>query len=798
MRPGYTEQDDKAIEVEILVDGFVEDSIDGMSQEEYDREQQRQWEEKLQVFGNGVEGEAEEFERLRKPIELRMLEDMRQYMGVEITDSRGTKFDDRRGSDINVNITRKKTNSADARLSDMLFSEKNWSLECTPIPDMATRSLPEEVPESVREHIMGTEGQGQPQAAPQAQPEAPMGMAPAGAPGGVPGADAQAMPTGGMPAPPMDGMGQMVAQQEPAEQITNEEQQKRNAKARAEAMDKEIDDQLVECNYNSVGREAIRSGCILGTGVLKGPVLMGRTRRAWTEKKDEQGNSAWVLKEVNDPKPGFEFVSTWDFFPDLAATNVKDCEVVFQRHWMTRRDLIRLSKRDDFLKDQIRRVLRQQPNRIPPDYLTQLRAMSDVQAVGDEKRYVVWERHGPVSREDLVLCGALEASEEEDDPLEEYQGIVWVCQGIVIKAAVNPMDTEDIPFSVFNFEKDDSSIFGFGIPFLMRQPQKVVRVAWQMIMENAGFSVGGQVIINKQIVEPAPDTNGRTSWAMTPMKVWLIKDRNARAQDAFHIFEIPNHQNELAAIFNLARQMADEESGIPLIAEGEQGQHVTQTAHGMEMLMNSSNIVMRRAVSNWDDDVTIPCITRIYDWNMQNNPKNDIKGDFTPNAMGSKVLLQKETQARNILNLVNFIMNPLLEPWVKIEPMVRKLVKAMQHDDAELIKDRAEYEADMQKRQAAQQQGQGQDPKVEIEKMRAELQYKMHQEKMQNLGADRQFRAAIVDKEHEIKMMELAKDERITIQQLAGQLQAIREKVAGDRAKMADETKVKLEFGSGL
>lgn len=796
MRPPFREPD-KEVEVEILVEGFVEDSIEGMTPEEYERDQRRQWEEKLQVFGDGVEAEAEEFERLRKPIELRMLEDMRQYMGVEQADSRGTRVDDRRGSEINVNITRKKTNSADARLSDMLFGDKNWVLEPTPIPDLAIEELPEEVPESMRQHIMGTEGQQQsppPQAQP--QPEAPQGMQPPG--GAMPGMDAAAMMTGATPGAPMTPDGQPVAQQQPSEQITEAEQRKRNAKARAEAMDKEIDDQLTECNYSAVGREAIRFGCILGTGVIKGPVLMGKSRRVWVEKKDESGNSAWVLRDVADPKPGYEFVSTWDFFPDMAATRVQDCEVIFQRHWMTRRDLIRLSKRDDFLPDQIRRVLRQQPNRIPPDYLTQLRAMSDVTAVGDEKRYVVWERHGPVSREDLVLCGALEPEEGESDPLEEYQGVVFVCQGIVIKAAINPMDTEDIPFSVFNFEKDDSSIFGFGIPFLMRQPQKVVRLAWQMIMDNAGLTVGGQVLVNKQIVEPAPDRDGRVSWEMTPLKMWLLKDRNARAQDAFHIFEFPNHQNELAAIFNMARQLADEESGIPLIAEGEQGQHVTQTAHGMEMLMNSSNVVMRRAVSNWDDDVTIPCITRIYDWNMQNNPKNDIKGDFTPNAVGSKVLLQKETQARNILNLVNFLMTPALMPWTKIEPMVRKLVQAMQHDDSELIKDRAEYEADMAKMQAAQQQGQGADPKVEVEKMRADLQYKIHQEKLQNLGADRQFKAAIVDKEHEIAMMKLAQDEKVSLQKLAGQLQAIREKIQGDRAKLADETKVKVEFGSGL
>jgi hypothetical protein len=52
MRPSLRDPD-KEVEIEILVDGFVEDSIDGMSPEEYERDQRRQWEEKLQVSAPG-------------------------------------------------------------------------------------------------------------------------------------------------------------------------------------------------------------------------------------------------------------------------------------------------------------------------------------------------------------------------------------------------------------------------------------------------------------------------------------------------------------------------------------------------------------------------------------------------------------------------------------------------------------------------------------------------------------------------------------------------------------------------
>lgn len=788
--------------------GFMDEAFENqMSPEEQAKEEQRLWEEKLQVFGTGVEAEADEFERMRKPIEMRMLEDTRQYSGIESDNSQATT-NKSTGSDLNVNITRKKTNTAEARLSDMLFpaDDKNYGLD-DPNPE------PKLTPEDLGQPDLGMGGQ-----APQEIP-ADAGLL---APGQVPGAPAPQMQ--GQPAPmgpgapqdvapegmPPEMAAMMAAQGQPPQPLPPEETPEEKAKAlnkiKANLMEEAIDNQLDNCQYGAVGRQVIRQGCLLGTGVIQGPVLLGKARRTWVEQKDDAGNVAYVLKDVADVKPGFELVPTWDFFPDMSATCIEDSEVNFRRHWMTRRDLIRLAKREDFMKEQVRQVLKTSPNRVPPDYLTQLRAMNDISSVGDEKRYIVWERHGPVAYENLVLCGAMDP-EVEEDPLDEYQGVIWVCNGIVIKVAVNPMDTEDHPFSVFCFEEDDSCIFGYGVPYLMRQAAKVVKFSWRMIMDNAALSVGGQIIINKSIIEPAADQDGKTSWDITPLKAWLLKDKNAKAQDAFHIFEFPNHQNELAAIFNMARQLADEETGIPLIAEGEQGVQGpggAQTLGGMEMLMNNHNIIMRRAVKNWDDNMTIPCITRLYDWNMQNNPNNDIKGDFNAVARGSSALLQKETQSRNMLQLVNFLMAPAFAPWTKMEPVVTKLVSSMQHDPGEFIKTKAEFDADMQAQQAAAQQQQGQQPEqkqdnaIEVQRMRNDLAFAINKQKMADMAADRQFRAAVADMERETEIMKLSQLKNMTLEKIAADLQKIREKSQADRTLMADEFKVKLETGSGV
>jgi hypothetical protein len=105
-------------------------------------------------------------------------------------------------------------------------------------------------------------------------------------------------------------------------------------------------------------------------------------------------------------------------------------------------------------------------------------------------------------------------------------------------------------------------------------------------------------------------------------------------QKAFWVFEVQSHQAEIAAIIDLAQKFADEETSLPQIAQGEQGT-APDTVGGMSILMNSANTVLRRIVKQYDDEVTRPHIRRYYDWNMQYNEDEEIKGDFEIDARGS-------------------------------------------------------------------------------------------------------------------------------------------------------------------
>ena len=77
-----------------------------------------------------------------------------------------------------------------------------------------------------------------------------------------------------------------------------------------------MDDQLSECNFNGIGRDLIHNAVVMGTGILKGPMVEQRKKKAWI--KNEAGE--WQISAQVDHKPTASDVDPWHFFPDMSAT----------------------------------------------------------------------------------------------------------------------------------------------------------------------------------------------------------------------------------------------------------------------------------------------------------------------------------------------------------------------------------------------------------------------------------------------------------------------------------------------
>lgn len=648
---------------------FVPEEID-------EQEYREQMAARMQVFGARLARLVMDQTSKRGEIESRWLRNLRQYNGKYAPDEEAA-FEKVKGSKIFVNITRNKTNAAEARLSDMLFptDDKNWGIRPTPVPTLVQAAK---------------------------QPDA------------------------------MGDQARAIMEQ---------------AKKAAEAMASEIDDQLKESLYHAACRDMIHDACVIGTGVIKGPVVIGNMREAWTVGPD----GVAVLAVQEDVRPDTQYVDPWNFYPDMSAARLDDAEFFLERHYLTRKQLIQLARSPGFMVDQIRQVLKTDArnSQSSQNWQNEIRAITGVDQASDNGRYEMWEYNGPIDKADLEAAGI----EFDDDELNEPWGTVLFIGQHVIKVHLSPMETSDLPYRVFCWEKDPSSIFGRGVPELMAQPQKVMNAAWRMILDNGGLSVGPQIIVDRDAVTPADG-----EWTLTPRKIWW-KNKGIQSQvdHVFKVYQIQNNQAELLNIFQTARQLADEETNLPLIAQGEQSDHVTRTASGMSMLMNSANIVLRRAVKNFDDDVTAPHIRAYFNWNMQFNPKPEIKGDFTIEARGSSALLAREMQQQALMTLAQVAgSNAEFAQRTDWGGLYGQIVKHMQvSKDDVMLRDE-----EVQKRQEAASQQQG-DPMIQL--------------KQQEL----QLRQAEIEQNGQLKQLELEIDREIRLAALqvqqatkAGDLQA--------------------------
>jgi len=672
-------------------------------------------EENLNALGTKLDRLAQEQVTARKQLETRWLKDLRQYHG-EYTPDQLARMERNKSSQVYVNITRNKTRAAIARMSDMLLpnDDTNFGLKATPVPATSATN-------------------GQSMQADMQQYQDPEALRQATDPAMQPGMDPQ-------------------QPQAPAKSA--HDQAKDAADEAARKMQQQIEDDFAEANYNAHTRDVIQDACLLGTGVLKGPTVVNRTRRAWITDP-ETGQS--VLEVQEELRAGLERVDPWDAFPDMSAANAAEAEFWFERKLLNRKQMRELADLPGVMLNQLRRALEDDEGRhIAEDRRHELRQITGVDTVTNDKKYELWEYWGPIDKDELRACGC---EDIDDDPLVEYTGCVLMVGGHVIKAAINPLESGDLPYSVFNWEEDGASIFGFGVPYLMRQPQKVVNAAWRMMMDNAGLSAGPQIVIKKRAVTPQDG-----DWSLRPNKIWLDTGEEP-VGNAFQSYQINNNQGDLFAIFEAAQKLADTETNLPILLQGEGvgGGPGSKTFGGMQMLMNNSNIVLRSATKNFDDGVTTPTVRRFYDYHMMYTDRPEIKGDFDIVAKGTSVLIAREEQQEKLMMLSQVAANnPIFAELTKWSGLYREILRTLQ-----VPVDTVSY-TDEELERKQQEKGQQEEipPEIQVKMKELQLREQELELKAQEQQFEQEYKVAELQTRQEKDRMEIALKEGITMAQL--------------------------------
>lgn len=437
-------------------------------------------------------------------------------------------------------------------------------------------------------------------------------------------------------------------------------------------MEKEIQAQLDETNYPLEARKAITDRVILGTGILKGPVNTGEMKVKYVKQGD-----VWVPEVREDYSPHVECVRPWRFFPDMDVTDFDESSDAIQYHPTTKIQLSRYRKQKGFDSEAISEILTSQGNLATPSdynaqYLGGISARAWESAYMHKDRYAVLEYHGPITYDEVDKLGLCPTY---TSPTQEYYGEVWVCCGKVIRMELENIEAQyRCPYYMSTWKKDPRSPFGFGHPLLLADAQRVVTESYHMILDNASLTSGPQVSMFQQYVQPVDN-----DYTIRPNKIWLLNDPTVSIKDAINFFTPTNVIPNIMPVLTLAKAFGDEESATTETAAGLGSPDNVESATGQLIMKQSSTTLLDFLAEEWDDQVTEPLIRAMYAWNMQYNPKEEIKGDYVVDVKSSSEYKNKQMHIRDLERLsVEVQQNQQLALWIN-QPELQKARLALMH-----------------------------------------------------------------------------------------------------------------------
>lgn len=566
--------------------------------------------------------------------------------------------------------------------------------------------------------------------------------------------------------------------------------------ASAARMESEIEEQLDQSDYQLETTMALWNRVVLGTGIMKGPNHSGKLKKSYRKEVDFSGKSVWVPEFSKEFTPRVSSVSPWFVYFDDSTNKISESEDVVQVHPMSRQQLAEKIKHPGFIDRKVRAALEIPPGEAHDSSFRDFASLTDTNPHLHNDKYMVLEYHGPLSAEKAKALGIPTDVEELENTL---YGEIWTVNGKLIRVELSPLEGAfSPPYSGSVWEADPASPYGYGIPSLIADSQRVVTSAWHMVLDNASMSSGPQIVVQQSLIEPADG-----EWELRPGKVWYHRDLGADVSKAFQFFETPNVGNELITVLQLARQFGEEESGVPLINGGmESPQTVSDTATGAALMKRNSTVLLDMKSESWDADVVEPLLVRMYDWNMQYNPKESIKGNFNIVVTSSTEFRNKELHIRNLEKIsVETAANPEMAKRINQGALQRARLSMMSLPFSDIIKDEeqvAEEEA------TAQAQTKDPDPaavraladlekleldreRVGLEKARLEFEQTLNQRRAELESQDRREVAQVRLLEAERDILRIETEREIALIGLAGKEESSARRDALLRERFIDD-----------
>lgn len=562
----------------------------------------------LRSLGGKYKSLFDRFASERIPAEQKWLKNLRQYLGIY--DPELDRMLPQNRSRAYPRLTRIKCISMLSRLMNLMFpgNEDNWEINASPSPEMS----PEAVAQAVQELMAELQGMGQ----------------------------------------------QTALTQEMVDEAV-----RRLADKSAKQLTTLIKDQLMELGGDqsldviALNRKVVDSGIKYGAGVLEGPFVRKIETSGWMLQAGPGADgSPGGFKPVSRTvyKPQFDHLPVWDFYPDMSARSLPG-EGYFVRKVLGRSAFRKLADRPDFFADQIKAVLTQTPggNYKAKSFETELRTMglaihseqTSAQASGREKyEIIIWK--GPVSAQTLVEAGA---DVPEGMRTDDVDAELWMVDNYIIKAEVNAWRKLGLTLRqvhIFNFDEDDTSPIGQGLPAIVRDSQLSLCAATRMSLDNASVICGPNLEVNTALCRTDQDLT-----AVEAYKVWYRDDDGPSSQfPAVRSIQIDGHLAELESLIKMFLEFAEMETFIGPATGGDFSKMPSEpmrTAAGASAVRGDAALPFKDIVRNYDS-FTQSMIWSMIVFNKKFNPNEAPEGDYDAIPRGATSLIAKEVRGMQI------------------------------------------------------------------------------------------------------------------------------------------------------
>lgn len=552
----------------------------------------------LETLGNDLAKLFAQYSKDRSGSEAQWLKNLYQYLGKYDSDELA-KIDAGR-SKAYPRLTRVKVVSIVSRLMSLLFpmTEKNWTLGCSPYPELTAETLQAAFNEWAAEN-----------------PNAPVDL-------------------------------------KNIDDVVRGFSQRKATKA-----ERIIEDQLQNIgvdpgvDYVSLVRKVVFSAVLYSAGVICGPMTLSKKRAEPVLLQD----GTWTVEQRDVFSPMFEFVPLWDYYPEMAANSFASMDGQFHRRILSKAQLLALAKREDFIGDKIKEFVDANPagNWTKASFEVSLEALSnDARPVATSNKYEVLSWWGTVEKRYLVAMGVYG---QDDDLGEEalVEANVWFIGNTIVKITRSPFPEGFKYYHQFVFEEDEVNLLGSGLPPVMRDSALNLARATRMLVDNAAVCCGPQLEVDMSLL----DDSVSDVTTVSAFRIWYTEAaRKGGGQSAIRNVSIDSHIPELMEVIQLFRDTADAETFVGPQTGGDFANMPSEgmrTTAGASMIMATTALPFRDIVRNFDS-FTMSVIGSLYQWNLVFNPDH-VAGDLQPIARGATSLMAKEVRAIALDNLAQTI-----------------------------------------------------------------------------------------------------------------------------------------------